>query len=53
MDFVSSLSLDNGCSAMLVGEDKLIKLVWLVRCASGEGELSAEVIMRLFIHHII
>ena len=45
--------LDNNCNAMFVCIDKLTKLVCLVPCAAGEGELSAAATARLFLHHIV
>ena len=53
MDFVTGLPLDNGCNAVFVCVDKLTKLVRLVPCAAGEGELSAAATARLFLHHIV
>ena len=47
------LPLDNGSNAMFVYLDKLTKLVHLVPYATGEGELSAAAIARLFLHHIV
>ena len=53
MDFVTGLPLDNGCNAMFVCIDKLTKLVCLVPCAAGEGELSAAATARLSLHYIV
>ena len=47
------LPLDNNCNAVFVCIDKLTKLVYLVPCAAGEGELSAAATARLFLHHIV
>ena len=43
----------NGCNAMFVCVDKLNKLVCLVPCAAGEGELTATATVRLFLHYIV
>ena len=53
MDFVMGLTLDDGYNAVFVCIDKLPKLVCLVPCAAGEGELSAVATARLFLHHIV
>ena len=53
MDIVMDLPLNNGCNAIFVCVDKLTKLVRLVPCAAGEGELSAAATARLFLPHIV
>ena len=53
MDFVRGLPLDTGCNAVLVCVNKLTRLVHLVPCAAGEGELSAAATERILLHHIV
>ena len=53
MVFLMGFTLENGCNAVFVCVDKLSKLVRLVPCAAGEGELSAAATARLFLHHIV
>ena len=47
------LPLNTGCNTVFVCVGKLTKLVRLVPCAAGEGELSAAATARLFLHHIV
>ena len=53
MDFVTGLPLDSGCNAIYTVVDKLTKLVKLVPCFVGEGELSAPATAKLFFDHIV
>ena len=47
------LPLDKGCNAILTVLDMLTKLVKLVPCFVGEGELSAPATAKLFFDNIV
>ena len=47
------LPLDKGCNAILTVVDMLTKLVKLVPCFVGDGELSAPATAKLFFDNIV
>ena len=47
------LPLDKGCNAILTVVDMLTKLVKLVPCFVGDGELSAPATAKLFFNNIV
>ena len=47
------LPLDKGCNAILTVVDMLMKLVKLVPCFVGDGELSAPATAKLFFDNIV
>ena len=53
LDFITGLPSDGGFNAVMVCVDKLTKLVKIVPCSTGEGELTAPVVARLFFSHIV
>ena len=53
MDFITGLPLDSGHNAVFVCVDKLTKLVRLVACSAGEGELSAVETAKLFMNNAV
>lgn len=53
MDFITGLPDNEGFDAVLVCIDKLTKLVRLVPCSAGEGELSAPAVAQLFFTHVV
>ena len=53
MDFITSLPTDRGYNAVFTCVDKLMKLVRLIPCFMGEGELSAEATARLFYENVV
>ena len=53
MDFVMGLPLDGGYNAIYTVVEKLTKLVKLIPCFVGEGELSAPATAKLFFDNIV
>ena len=52
MDFITSLTEDQGFNAIFTCIDKLMKLVRLTPCCMGEGLLSAEQTVKLFYDNV-
>ena len=53
MDFITSLTEDQGSNAIFTCIEKLMKLVHLTPCHMGEGLLSAEQIAKLFYENVV